>query len=206
MKYGYIRVSSLSQDYFRQQLPMKECGVLEENIFEEKVSGTKRAITRPAFEEMLEKLQPNDECIFESMSRMARSMQDLIDTTNRLVKQYKVKVVFLKENIVVGGNDKDNAMTSLIFNIMGSFAQFERDLISDRTKQGIRARRELKPDFKIGRQKTTDTALETEVRECYANRKSLGLTSAEICEKFGLTNRVFYRIIKESENERDICR
>lgn len=151
-KYGYIRVSTLSQDFLRQQLPLKEYGIAEEDIFEEKVSGTKKATGRPAFEEMVAKLENGDECVFESMSRMARSMQDLIYTTNFLVKEKNVKVVFLKENISVGGEKgSDSAMTSLIFNIMGSFAQFERDLIADRTKQGIKARKEfLGDDFKIG--------------------------------------------------------
>lgn len=197
MKYGYIRVSSMSQDYFRQQLPMKEFGIAEENIFEEKISGTKKAFTRLAFEQMLEKLQPNDECVFESMSRMARSMQDLIDTTNKLVKEYKVKVVFLKENITIGGNNGDNAMNALIFNIMGSFAQFERDLLSDRTKQGIKARRELIPGFKIGREKSTSEELENKVKDEYYNRHNLGITSKDIIKKYGLTSRVFYRIINE---------
>lgn len=165
MKYGYIRVSTLSQDFCRQQAELLHNGIEKENIFEEKVSGTKKATTRPAFEEMVAKLQPQDECIFESMSRMARSMQDLIDTTNFLVKKKQVKVVFLKENLTIGGNDgSESAMSALVFNIMGSFAQFERDLIADRTKQGIRARKELLGDnFKIGRERTIPVEVEQEV-------------------------------------------
>lgn len=194
MKYGYIRVSTLSQDFYRQQMELLNKGVLQENIFEEKVSGTKKATTRPAFEEMVSKLQPQDECIFESMSRMARSMQDLIDTTNFLVKKKQVKVVFLKENLTIGGNDgSESAMSALVFNIMGSFAQFERDLIADRTKQGIRARRELLGDkFKIGREKQFSPEV---VSQVLALREQ-GLTYAQIQERTGVSQGSICRILK----------
>lgn len=194
MKFGYIRVSTLSQDFYRQKMELLNNGVLQENIFEEKVSGTKKAITRPAFEEMVAKLQPNDECIFESMSRMARSMQDLIDTTNFLVKKKQVKVVFLKENLTIGGNDgSESAMSALVFNIMGSFAQFERDLIADRTKQGIKARRELLGDkFKIGREKQFSPEVASQVLAL----REQGLTYAQIQERTGVSQGSICRILK----------
>lgn len=195
MKYGYIRVSTMSQDYYRQQLQLQEYGVAVENIFEEKISGTKKACLRPAFEEMLSKLAPDDVCVFESMSRMARSMQDLIDTTNKLVKEYKVKVIFIKENLTIGGSSGDNAMNALIFNIMGSFAQFERDLIADRTKQGIKARRELDPNFTIGRPKTYDTTDRTRVIGLYTS----GLTYKEIAQETGLSLATICRMVKETK-------
>ena len=194
MKYGYIRVSTLSQDFYRQQMELLNKGVLQENIFEEKVSGTKKATTRPAFEEMVSKLQPQDECIFESMSRMARSMQDLIDTTNFLVKKKQVKVVFLKENLTIGGDDgSESAMSALVFNIMGSFAQFERDLIADRTKQGIKARRELLGDkFKIGREKQFSPEVVSQV----LSLREQGLTYAQIQERTGVSQGSICRILK----------
>ena len=194
MKYGYIRVSTMSQDFYRQQMELLNRGVLQENIYEEKVSGTKKATTRPAFEEMVKRLQPQDECIFESMSRMARSMQDLIDTTNFLVKKMQVKVVFVKENLTIGGNDgSESAMSALVFNIMGSFAQFERDLIADRTKQGIKARKELLGDeFKIGRPRT----LKDEAIQQIYDLRSQGKTYDQIVTETGVSKSSVYRILK----------
>lgn len=194
MKYGYIRVSTMSQDFYRQQMELLNRGVLQENIYEEKVSGTKKATTRPAFEEMVKRLQPQDECIFESMSRMARSMQDLIDTTNFLVKKMQVKVVFVKENLTIGGNDgSESAMSALVFNIMGSFAQFERDLIADRTKQGIKARKELLGDeFKIGRPRT----LEDETIQQVYDLRSQGKTYDQIVAETGVSKGSVCRILK----------
>jgi DNA invertase Pin-like site-specific DNA recombinase len=194
MKYGYIRVSTLSQDFYRQQMELLNSGVEQNNIFEEKVSGTKKATTRPVFEQLVEKLNAGDEIYFESMSRMARSMQDLIDTTNMLVKKKHVKVVFLKENLTIGGLNGNDAMATLIFNIMGSFAQFERDLIADRTKQGIKARRELLGDsFKIGREKkNVDRTQIATIKELYGTCSIL-----EIQKMTGLGRRVVERIINE---------
>lgn len=138
MRYGYMRVSTADkQEFTRQEFVLRDYNLDE--IFCEKISGTKKACGRDEFNRLVEKLQKGDEVYFESMSRMARSMQDLIDTTNFLVKTKKVKVVFVKENLAIGGGNGLDAMGALIFNIMGAFAQFERDLTADRTKQALSA-------------------------------------------------------------------
>lgn len=194
MRFGYIRVSCADkQEFYRQEFALQEHKI--EKLYEEKISGTKKASTRPEFEKMLSELSAGDEVYFESMSRMARSMQDLIDTTNMLVKKLKVKVVFLKENLTIGGANNNDAMATLIFNIMGSFAQFERDLIADRTKQGLKARRELLgDDFKIGREKQEVPA------DKIATIKLLHSMHASVCEiqrQTGLGRRVVDRVIRE---------
>ena len=140
MNYAYLRVSTQDkQEFARQEFALKDFAI--DKIFEEKISGTKKATERPEFEKMLRELQKGDTIYFESMSRMARSMQDLIDTNNYLTSTEKVKVVFLKENLTIGGKDGLDAMGQLVFNIMGAFAQFERDLIADRTSQALQAKK-----------------------------------------------------------------
>lgn len=194
MRFGYMRVSTVDkQEFYRQEFILQEHKI--DKLFEEKISGTKKASTRPEFEKMIEALSAGDEIYFESMSRMARSMQDLIDTTNMLVKKKKVKVVFIKENLTIGGESGNDAMATLIFNIMGSFAQFERDLIADRTKQGLKARREmLGEDFKIGHPKSDVPADKIEeIKKLYGT-----CTVSDIQRKVGLGRRVVDRIIKEN--------
>ena len=193
MRLGYMRVSTVDkQEFYRQEFILKEHNI--DKIYEEKISGTKKASTRPEFERMLSEINAGDEIYFESMSRMARSMQDLIDTTNMLVKKKKVKVVFLKENLTIGGDNNNDAMATLIFNIMGSFAQFERDLIADRTKQGLKARREMLGDkFKIGREKKEVPADKVATVKKLHNTTSI----SEIQRVTGLGRRVVERIISE---------
>ena len=193
MRFGYMRVSTVDkQEFYRQEFTLKEHNI--EKLYEEKISGTKKASTRPEFEKMVAELSAGDEVYFESMSRMARSMQDLIDTTNMLVKKKNVKVVFLKENLTIGGDNNNDAMATLIFNIMGSFAQFERDLIADRTKQGLKARRELLGDqFKIGREKTVVEPMVVQtIKELYGK-----VSVSEIQRRVGISRRIVDRVIRE---------
>lgn len=191
MKYGYCRVSTKDkQEFSRQEFVLKEYGI--DKMFEEKISGTKKASEREQFELMLKELKEGDAVYFESMSRMARSMQDLIFTTNLLANKMKVTVVFVKENITVGGTGMD-ALTSLIFNVMGAFAQFERDLISDRTKQGLQAKKEQgvilgKPKTEIA-DETVATVLDLHHR---------GHSINAIVNQTGLGRKIVVRILKEN--------
>lgn len=185
MKYGYLRVSTDKQNYERQLFILKEHNL--DKIFEETISGTKKACGREQFELLLNEIQKGDEVYFESMSRMARSMQDLIDTTNLIVKKKKAKVIFIKENLTIGGENGLDAMGGLIFNIMGAFAQFERDLTSDRTKQALAAKKAN--GQKLGApQKLTD--------EQRAEIKSLrGIKSCkELAEMYGVDVSTISRI------------
>ena len=193
MKYGYMRVSTKDkQEFDRQQFVLKDYNL--DKIFEEKISGTKKASGREVFGELLATLQKGDEVYFESMSRMARSMQDLIDTTNFLIKKKEVKVIFIKENLTIGGNHGLDAMGALIFNIMGAFAQFERDLISDRTIQALNAKREQ--GVKLGRPELTD---ENERVANVLELRAQGLTLRQISEELQIPFATVARYAKKGE-------
>ena len=189
MKYGYMRVSTQDkQEFIRQEFVLKDYNL--DRVFEEKISGTKKACGREEFNKLLEILQQGDEIYFESMSRMARSMQDLIDTTNFLVKTKECKVVFIKENITIGGNGLD-AMGALVFNIMGAFAQFERDLISDRTKQALQAKKQN--GIVLGR----PTIAEDDERKVLVKQlRAEGKTIMEIAEITGIPKSTVARLGK----------
>ena len=188
MKYGYLRVSTDKQNYERQLFILQEHNL--DKIYEETISGTKKACGREQFEMLLNEIQSGDSVYFESMSRMARSMQDLIDTTNLIVKKKKAKVIFIKENLTIGGENGLDAMGALIFNIMGAFAQFERDLISDRTKQALRAKSEQ--GVVLGRPKATDETQESEVKRLRAS----GLTIMQISAELGIPKSTVGKICK----------
>ena len=192
MKYGYMRVSTLDkQEFTRQEFLLKDYAL--DKVFEEKISGTKKACGREEFGKLVDCLKKGDEIYFESMSRMARSMQDLIDTTNFLVKEKKVKIIFLKENLTIGGENGDlDAMGALVFNIMGAFAQFERDMIADRTKMALRAKREANPDFQIGRPSQVNGEIRKGVLEALCG----GGTVRGVASAFGLSASAVQRIKK----------
>lgn len=185
MKYGYLRVSTDKQNYERQLFVLKEHNL--DKIYEETISGTKKACGREQFELMLSEVQEGDEIYFESMSRMARSMQDLIDTTNYLVKDRKARVVFIKENLNIGGDNGLDAMGALIFNIMGAFAQFERDLISDRTKQSLAAKKAQ--GVKLGKRSQFSADEKAQIIELKQT-----MTCKEIGDMFGVNASTISRI------------
>ena len=185
MKYGYLRVSTDKQNYERQLFILQEHNL--DKIFEETISGTKKACGREQFELLLNEIKCGDSVYFESMSRMARSMQDLIDTTNLIVKQKKAKVIFIKENLTIGGENGLDAMGGLIFNIMGAFAQFERDLTSDRTKQALAAKKAN--GQKLGAPQKVSDEQRAEIKEL---RKSH--TCREIAEMYGVDASTISRI------------
>lgn len=194
MKYGYMRVSTIDkQEFTRQEFLLKDYDL--DKIFEEKISGTKKACGREEFSKLLDCIQKGDEIYFESMSRMARSMQDLIDTTNYIVKEKKATVIFLKENLTIGGSEKGlDAMGALIFNIMGAFAQFERDLTADRTKIALKALKEK--GVRLGRPDSIPEETKIKIKEYLDNGNSIRKTAFEFNVSCGTVQKIKKNEIK----------
>jgi DNA invertase Pin-like site-specific DNA recombinase len=124
---GYARVSTESQNLDRQLDALKKYGV--DIIFNEKMSGVKR--DRPELKKMLEHMTPGDTVVIESLSRLGKSTKDLIELME-LFKTKGVNLVSLKESI-----DTNTSTGKLLFTLMSAIAQFERDVIADRTKEGL---------------------------------------------------------------------
>ena len=130
-KIGYARVSTLDQNLERQLDLLRQYGV--DHIFQEKMSGTKR--DRPELNKMLSHVTVGDIIVVESLSRLGRSTKDLIELVE-LLGQKQVQLVSLKESI-----DTSTPTGKLLFTLMSAMAQFERDVIAERTQEGLKAAR-----------------------------------------------------------------
>ncbi|MBT2729207.1 recombinase family protein [Bacillus sp. ISL-75] len=140
MKYGYARVSTLAQDLEVQIQALQTEGC--EVIYKEKFTGTKT--DRPEFNKVLEALQEGDTLVVTKLDRFARSAVEGIQTVKDLLAR-GVKVHILNMGLV------ENTPTGrLIFNILSSFAEFERDMIVERTQEG-KALAKQRDDFREGR-------------------------------------------------------
>jgi DNA invertase Pin-like site-specific DNA recombinase len=140
MKYGYARVSTLAQDLDVQIQALQAEGC--EVIYKEKFTGTKT--DRPEFNKVLEALQEGDTLVVTKLDRFARSAVEGIQTVKALFAR-GVKVHILNMGLV------ENTPTGrLIFNILSSFAEFERDMIVERTQEG-KALAKQRDDFREGR-------------------------------------------------------
>lgn len=187
MIYGYIRVSTQMSDtrannqtFDRQLKILHDNSVSDENIFKERISGGVSTTERPEWEKLLQVVKSGDMIIVSEMSRLARSLTDLINTVNNLISM-NVGIRFIKENINVSSNGLDS-MNKLIFNLFGAFAEFEKDLISERTKQGLQAKKEQ--GVKLGRKQTySDEQIKEILKEYEANL----ITIEDIAKKYSVS-------------------
>ena len=124
---GYKRVSSVEQKFDRQDL-----GEIEK-VFEEKVSGANTE--REALAEMIEFVREGDEVVVFSIDRLARNLRDLQSIIQQL-NDNGVTVRFLSERLVFTANTND-AFAKLQLQLMGAFAEFERNIIRKRQLEGI---------------------------------------------------------------------
>ena len=179
---GYRRVSTLDQNTTRQL-----DGVELNKVFEDKLSG--KDTNRPALAAMLSHVREGDTVVVHSLDRLGRNLDDLrrivMDLTGR-----GVRVKFIKENLEFSGDD--SPMSMLLLNIMASFAQFERELIKERQREGITiAKRE-------GRYRGRKPALTPETISAIRKRIEAGEQKADLAREFNISRMTLYSALKAS--------
>ena len=128
---GYARVSTEGQSLEAQLDALKAVGL--EQIFSEKVSGSKRV--RPELDQLVDQLRPGDVVTVTKYDRLSRSLQDLLV----IVEEFRARGAgfrSLAEDI-----DTTTSAGRLVFHVFASIAQFERERISERTREGLAAAR-----------------------------------------------------------------
>jgi DNA invertase Pin-like site-specific DNA recombinase len=130
---GYARVSTDEQNLDLQRDALRKAGVAEKDIHTDKVTGVKAE--RPGLQAALSHLRAGDTLIVWRLDRLGRSLKHLIETVTAL-KQQGVSFSSLTENI-----DTSTATGNLVFQIFGALAEFERNLIKERTVAGLQAAR-----------------------------------------------------------------
>jgi|SRR5690625_276767 len=132
MYIGYARVSTAGQKLETQKELLKKEGC--KKIFVEKVTGTSTA-PRKKLNKLIDYARPGDTIKVTKIDRLARSIIDLHNIVKKLNKK-NVSIEFIQDNIKFTAGKNVTAMQNLMFNVLGSFAQFERDLIIERTSEG----------------------------------------------------------------------
>jgi DNA invertase Pin-like site-specific DNA recombinase len=131
MKIGYARVSTGDQNLDLQIDALQQAGC--ERIFEEKLSGSRS--DRPELEQLLDQARPGDVIMIWKLDRLGRSLKHLVELVSHL-NERRIGLRSINDPI-----DTTNAQGKLIFNIFASLAEFERDLIAERTQAGLRSAR-----------------------------------------------------------------
>lgn len=185
MKIGYARVSTQEQNLDRQLDGLRAQGC--DRIYQEKMTGTKAE--RPEFQKMLDALRPGDTLVTDSFSRLSRSTKDLLELVERLNAQ-GVNLVSIKEQL-----DTTTATGKMMLTMLSALSQFERDLIAERTADGLkaaRARGRMGGRPKVGSEKAKAQAI--------AMYKANALTNGEIAEKCGVSIATLNRWIREHKD------
>lgn len=186
MKVGYIRVSTKEQNTLRQEEAMKELGV--EKIFLEKVSG-KETTNRPQLKEMLSYVREGDLVVVHEYSRLARNGADLVNIIDSLKKK-GVGFKSIKENI-----DTTTPEGKFFFFVMCGMAEFERELIKKRQREGIDAA--LENGVKFGRK--VQEYNEDDFKKVYNVWKSGGCSAVEAMKSLNMKPNKWYDTVARVE-------
>ena len=180
MKIGYARISTSGQDTYHQEVALKKVGC--EKIFCDQMSGS--VDERPGLRELLEFARKGDSIVVFRLDRLARSLPNLIQIV-KTCEEMGVALQSLHENL-----DTSSAGGRLIFHIFGALAEFERDLIRERTISGLEAAR------KRGRVGGRPARLSSEEKDLL-NRlyKTSKISPQEICKRFGISRATYYRAL-----------
>ena len=184
MNLGYARVSTKSQSWDLQVDALKKAGCRK--VFCEVASGTKTI--RPEWDNLMHDVEPGDTIVIWKLDRMGRSLKHLTQVMNELASK-GVGVVSLNESI-----DTNTAQGRLMLNMFASFAEFEKDLIRERTMAGLtaaRARGRLGGRPKGISEVAKKIACVAEV--LYNQRE---LTIAEICTQLGIARETLYKYLR----------
>jgi DNA invertase Pin-like site-specific DNA recombinase len=184
MKIGYIRVSKHEQNEALQRDALREAGC--EKYFSDVMTGSK--FERKGLEQLLAFARSGDTVIVWKLDRLGRSLKDLIETLN-LLKDRGVDFISLTEHI-----DTTTPGGKLIFHLMGALAEFERDLIRERTNAGLAAARAR------GRVGGRPRKLATNGKVALAQRLFADKKHAidDICSTLGISRSTFYRYVREA--------
>lgn len=180
---GYIRVSSGDQNPERQlEGESLDC------VFVENASG--KDTERPKLRDMLDYAREGDLVVVHSMDRLARNVVDLRCLV-RTMTAGGISVTFRKENLTFTGND--TSVAQLMLTVLGAVAEFERDLIRERQRDGIALA--MAQGVYRGRKKSLSPEQEADL----VRRAVPGSCKAAIAREFGISRETVYRYLRQSK-------
>ena len=187
MNLAYIRVSTAEQNEARQIEAIEKYSI--QKWFTEKVSA--KDTNRPKLQELLEFAREGDTIYIHDFSRLARSTKDLLDIVEMLNAK-GVHLVSNKENI-----DTSTPTGKLMLTMIGAIAEFERQNLFDRQREGIAiAKREGKYCKCGGKRKTVEG-----FKEAYTRYKNRDITKSALAKELHISRPTLDKVIKEYEKE-----
>lgn len=182
MKIGYARVSTTEQHLDLQLVALKEAGC--DRIFQEKISGAK--LDRPELQRLIDQLRPDDIVVVCKLDRLARSTQNLLELAER-IKAEEASFCSLSEPWA----DTSSHTGKMIMTVFAGIAEFERDLIRERTGAGRIAAKER--GVRFGRPKKMNEEQKLLAKRLFEENKSV----SEIAKTFNVHKATIYRLLDQ---------
>src|ERR671916_1317932 len=180
---GYARVSTNEQHIHLQQDALEKAGCLK--IYSDTISGAKAE--RKGLTEALSYIREGDTLVVWRLDRLGRSLKDLIERITEL-HSHKIGFKSLTEQI-----DTTTSGGKLIFHIFGALAEFERDIIMERTNAGLSAARVRGRQGGRPRSSLSDERKLQLARQMYENKS---LAVRDICKTLGIPRSTFYKYVR----------
>lgn len=196
MKYGYMRTSTKEQNEQRQVYAMHEEGIVDENIYMDKMSG--KDFNRPEYQKLVKNLQKGDILYILSIDRLGRNYDDIIEQWHLITKEIEADIVVI-DMPLLNTTTKNNDLTGrfvadLVLQILSYVAQKEREAIKARQMYGIQKARDE------GRYRKMD-ASDEDFMECkkLVDEGKIAVTTA--CSRLGITRGAWYYRLKIYERD-----
>lgn len=193
MLLGYARVSTHEQILDLQLDALKQSGVEERNIFTDKLSGTTAKIERPGLSDALSHLREGDTLVVWRLDRLGRTLKQLIELINEL-NDRGVGFKSITENI-----DTTTSGGKLVFHIFGALAEFEREVIRERTQAGLRAARAR---GRLGGRKSIQSQDPKKIEMALKLYNAMDMQVQEICATLHISRTTLYRYVGMEKKEK----
>ena len=189
-KYGYIRVSSKDQNPDRQLLALKNCDILEKNIFLDKVSG--KDFERPQYVKLLKRVERGDVIVIKSIDRLGRNYGEILEQWRKITKEIGANIEVLDMPLLNTNSMHENLtgifISDLVLQILAYVAETERSFIKQRQAEGIAAAKAR--GIKFGR-------VQNEVPETFEKYfelwKNGEISTRKAAEELHMSHSKFYR-------------
>jgi DNA invertase Pin-like site-specific DNA recombinase len=193
MRYGYGRVSSRGQKLYGMSLEdqvdrLIAAGVQRENIYLDTYTG--HTMERPGFDDLLSKLKAGDEMVVCKLDRFARTAPEGALLVRDLVDRG------ITVHILNMGIADNSPMGKVMVTVMLAFAEYERDMIVERTSDGKAYKREHDPNWREGRKPIVvdQSAFES----CREKQKKGEMTVADCCRELGIGRTTWYELVRRA--------
>lgn len=188
MLIGYARVSSQEQNLDLQSDVLKRSGCADENIFTDKITGVKT--DRKGLQDALSHLRAGDTLVVWRLDRLGRTLKQLIELINDFHAR-GIGFISTQEQI-----DTTTSGGKLIFHIFGALAEFEREVIRERTNAGLQAARAR--GRLGGRPKALDPKKAAQVRAMYARQEPI----KDILGLFNISRATLYKYVATNSTKK----